>query len=184
MTVKNNNGRGASGSHGTASGDLESQLNDIEREIASGAPASRILQGIAKLRIASLSRIMRIQAQLDEGRELEAAGNPSGRARIRSLRFALEDKSRVASLLDRGLKGLCHDLNLELRCRLEEVAKANTPAHEKSEEEMQDEVLVKIFTHIVKNARVFPTPLPAKVREAAASMGIKLAEDGVKNPES
>jgi hypothetical protein len=183
MTLKNKNCRSGSGSHMTARRNLESQLNDIEREIVSGAPASRISQGIAKLRIASLSRIMRIQAQLDEGRELEAAGNPSGRARIRSLRFALDDESRVASLLDRGLKGLRQHLNLELRCRLEEEAKVNTPAREKSEEEMQNEVLEKVFSMIVAKARIFPIPLPSEVKEAAASMGIKLAGDAVKHPE-
>jgi hypothetical protein len=163
--------------------ELESCVMDIAQEILDGAPASRISQRIAGMRLRSMNRVLRLQGQLDAGRQLEVAGNPLARARTLSARFALAEESRTASLLDRQLTGLSHDLNLEFRCRLEESAKMNAPAIEKSEEDLQDEWLAKICLMVTKKARVFPIPLPIEVKEAAASRGIKLASAATKGSE-
>jgi hypothetical protein len=163
--------------------ELESCLMDIAQAISNGAPASRISQKIAGMRLQSMKRILSLQGQLDEGRRLEAAGNPLARKRTLSARFALADESRAASLLDRQLTGLSSDLSLEFRGRLEEAAKMTAPASEKSEEELQDEYLAKICLMIVQKARVFDIPLPTGVKEAAASRGIKLASAATKGSE-
>jgi hypothetical protein len=156
---------------------FDRRLVDIGKEISDGAPASCISRSVAAIRLEIIDRALQLRSQMDEARSLEAIGDSSGRAKMRSMRLALDDESRFASLLDRSLKGLSRDANLDTRCRLEEIAKLSTPTAEKSEEQVRRELEVSIFTMILEKGQIFPIPVPPEVRAAAAAMGFKLAID-------
>jgi hypothetical protein len=154
---------------------LDGRIRDLAVQISDGGPASSISRVVADIRLGSIDRVLHLQADMEQGRNLEAAGHPSGRGKARSAWLALREESDGALLLDRLLRGLCHDLNLNSRCRLEEIGKMTSPTVEKSAEEQQAELLADIFLMITSKACVFPLPLPLEVKEAAAKLGVKLA---------
>jgi hypothetical protein len=139
---------------------FDRRIRDIAKQISDGAPASCISRIVAEIRLGSIDRVLHLQANMEEGQNLEAAGQPLGRRKARSAWLALREESDGALLLDRLVRGLCQDLNLNSRCRLEEIAKMNSPTVEKSEEDQQEELLADIFLMITRKAFVFPLPPP------------------------